>query len=78
MNLNPDGNNLPPSQLPPSDTSPTDFERRNNRNQQNNIHNFSSSSLLDPNIPGSIPHYSTLLDPGRTKLRQRIPDSDVS
>ena len=81
MNVNTDGNNLPP---PPSNPSPTDFERRNNRNQQLNIHNFPSSTLLDPNIPsmngpGSIPHYSTLLDTGRAKLRQRMPDnSDVS
>lgn len=81
MNVNPDGNNLP---QPPSDPSPTDFERRNNRNQQLNIHSFPSSSLLDPNIPpsmtgpGSIPHYSTLMETGRTKLRQRVPESDVS
>ena len=80
MNVNPDNNLVPSSHEVPVDSSPTDFdEGRNNRHQQLNIHHFSPSNLMDPNIPPSLnvagPHYSSILETSRTKLRQRMPDS---
>lgn len=76
MNVNPD-QNLPPS-AHGVDPSPTDFDEGRN-NHQLNIHHFSPSDLMDPNIPPSLnvvgPHYSSILETSRTKLRQRMPDS---